>query len=609
MAQDAPSTPAAPGFFLPANPVAAAYVLGRLSNKELIAAPRGEFVYTALLERAGLERKYRLEALEGLAKLRHSTGLAQLLAGLTDLDKKGETGTNVVRELGGLLLQAKPEELAAQRPVLETLATEAQLPLTRELADAGLLTAGLPIDQLWQRAAARPEQLADLVRAIPWLRPPAQRAPFYPRLEPLLRQPDPAELRQAAMLTLVTIPGHDTATFAALAALAQAGAERATAINALERIPKSSWPTNNLAPLLASLVQYLQQLPPSARTETDGLEAFQCANDLAARLPLDQARAATRTLRALGVRVEVLHTVYEQMRYDRQLLVAEAGQPLVVILENDDAMPHNLTIVTPGALEEIGTTAEKMAPEPDAQGRLYVPASPKVLAATRMLDPGQTAKLSLEAPAQPGDYQYLCTYPGHSRRMTGTLAVVKDVEAYLASQATNAQPKLTEWTLAALAPDLAKVGYGRDLEDGRTLFTKLGCAQCHRINGLGNLYGPDLTEVFTRWNHDHAQLLDQILEPSKVIADRYRNYEFELKNGDSLTGMILKEDADTLTIQTGPADNLIQTVKKSDLAERQPQKSSVMPLGLLNLLDKNQIFDLLAFLEAGGNLAAHVHHP
>ena len=46
--------------FLPKSPVAAAYVLARLSNKELIEAPRSEFVYVALLQRAGLDRKYRL---------------------------------------------------------------------------------------------------------------------------------------------------------------------------------------------------------------------------------------------------------------------------------------------------------------------------------------------------------------------------------------------------------------------------------------------------------------------------------------------------------------------------------------------------------------------
>ena len=54
--------------FLPKSPVAAAYMLARLSNKELIEAPRSEFVYVALLQRQGLERKYRLAVTSGLTR-------------------------------------------------------------------------------------------------------------------------------------------------------------------------------------------------------------------------------------------------------------------------------------------------------------------------------------------------------------------------------------------------------------------------------------------------------------------------------------------------------------------------------------------------------------
>ena len=61
-------------------------------------------------------------------------------------------------------------------------------------------------------------------------------------------------------------------------------------------------------------------------------------------------------------------------------------------------------------------------------------------------------------------------------------------------------------------------------------------------------------------------------------------------------------------VQTGPADTLIQTVKKSDVKDRQPQPSSVMPIGLLNTLSKQQIFDLLAYLESSGaNPQPHIH--
>src|SRR2546426_225900 len=98
--------------FLPKSPVAAAYVLSRLSNKELIEAPRSEFVYVALLQRKELERKYRVEALEGLAKIRNSDTLTELIKGIRELDAKGEESEPVLRDLASILLQNKPSDLS-----------------------------------------------------------------------------------------------------------------------------------------------------------------------------------------------------------------------------------------------------------------------------------------------------------------------------------------------------------------------------------------------------------------------------------------------------------------------------------------------------------------
>src|SRR6187402_456402 len=128
-------------FFLPKSPTAAAYVLGRLSNQELIEAPRGEFVYVALLQRPGLERRYRIEALEGLAKVRNTDTLTELLAGLTELDKKGAAYEAVLRDLSPILLQSKPEALAAKRETLTQLAANPQLALTRQLSYAAMVVA------------------------------------------------------------------------------------------------------------------------------------------------------------------------------------------------------------------------------------------------------------------------------------------------------------------------------------------------------------------------------------------------------------------------------------------------------------------------------------
>ena len=144
------------------------------------------------------------------------------------------------------------------------------------------------------------------------------------------------------------------------------------------------------------------------------------------------------------------------MLYDKTLIVVEAGKPVSIVLINDDTMPHNLVITTPGSLEEIGTAAEKMPPEADSRGRLYVPKSPKVLHATTIIEAGQQTKLSFTAPKVPGDYPYVCTFPGHWRRMVGTLAVVTNVEAYLATHTST--PAVTEWKTDDLCLGTCEVG-------------------------------------------------------------------------------------------------------------------------------------------------------
>jgi putative heme-binding domain-containing protein len=597
-------------FYLPKNPVAAAYILGRLSNQELVQAPRSEFVYVALLGRKGLDKKYRLEALDGLSKLRHSDTLTELLTGIEDLDKKGEESLDSLHDLANLLVGLSPADLTAKRSRLESLAQDAQLPFTKQAGYAALIVADGSGDKAWELTGADTARRADLLQAIPLI-PQAQiRASFYLKVEPLTKGDSSPELLRAAMTALPAIAGHEAEAFKILAGFVQTGKEAAAAVAALQQIPQKDWSNDLAQPLVESLLATLKKTPPEVRTSVDFVRTVQFATDLASLLPADQARTLTKTLRGLGPTVFVLKAVYEQLRYDKTLLVVEAGKPVAITLTNEDAMPHNIAILAPGALEEIGSAAEKLPAEPDAEGRLYVPASPKVLHATKLAPPGQSIQLAFDAPTETGDYPYVCTFPGHWRRMTGVMTVVEDVDAYLASHPAAPPPKITEWKLEDLAPDLPKLGPGRDLANGRRLFTQLACVQCHKLGGQGYAYGPDLATVFSKYKNDRAQVLEQILEPSKNIEDRYRNIEFEIKGGEPITGMVMKEEGETVTIQSGPADSLIQALKKSDIQQRRPQKSSPMPVGLLNTLSKEDIFDLLMFVESGGIAPAHDHeHP
>jgi len=121
-----------------------------------------------------------------------------------------------------------------------------------------------------------------------------------------------------------------------------------------------------------------------------------------------------------------LKTVREEMRYDQKTFTVVAGKPVEIILENPDAMQHNLVVGNQKSMDIIGAAADKMITAKDGAEKNYVPNIPQVIAATPLVNPDQTYRLKFIAPTQPGNYPFVCTFPGHWRIMNGTMTVVAD---------------------------------------------------------------------------------------------------------------------------------------------------------------------------------------
>lgn len=154
------------------------------------------------------------------------------------------------------------------------------------------------------------------------------------------------------------------------------------------------------------------------------------------------------------------------------------------------------------------------------------------------------------------------------------------------------------WTMADFA-DLDAVGKGRSFEKGRQAFVDAQCLACHRFGLEGGGVGPDLTAVSARFSR--RDVLEAILDPSKVVSEQFQNTSVWLKNGDDHTGRLVNETADTLVLvpnQLQPDTKL--TVKKADVTKRAFSKLSPMPAGLADALTKEDILDLLAFIESAG---------
>jgi glucose/arabinose dehydrogenase/uncharacterized cupredoxin-like copper-binding protein/lysophospholipase L1-like esterase len=118
-----------------------------------------------------------------------------------------------------------------------------------------------------------------------------------------------------------------------------------------------------------------------------------------------------------------LQAVPNQMQFSPKEFRVKAGATVRLVFKNPDLMIHNFVLLKPGAEEEVGALADKMAKQQDAAKRGYIPKSSKILQASGLLDPGTSEEFEFRAPKEPGLYPYICTFPGHWRLMRGVMVV------------------------------------------------------------------------------------------------------------------------------------------------------------------------------------------
>jgi putative heme-binding domain-containing protein len=104
-------------------------------------------------------------------------------------------------------------------------------------------------------------------------------------------------------------------------------------------------------------------------------------------------------------------------------LKVRAGEPIKLTFLNPDAVPHNWVLIRPGTLPKVGELSNRMIAEPDAVARHYVPKTDDVIAFTDIVSPQDQMSIYFDAPAKPGRYPFLCTFPGHWMVMNGVMVV------------------------------------------------------------------------------------------------------------------------------------------------------------------------------------------
>jgi putative membrane-bound dehydrogenase-like protein len=141
---------------------------------------------------------------------------------------------------------------------------------------------------------------------------------------------------------------------------------------------------------------------------------------------------------------------------------------------------------------------------------------------------------------------------------------------------------------AKLTPESVR---GGNPADGRVVFNQI-CAACHQLYGEGNAIGPDLTGS---GRHDLSYLIDNLADPSAVVAADYLLHVVTLRDGRVLTGMIGARTDRTLTLRSPGFETVLDLAA---VAKQEQLPVSLMPEGLLSALSDSSMRDLFSYLMA-----------
>lgn len=595
-----------PRIFLDKNLKIVQYQLKRLDNERLLLVERKSDdkkyapVFTAILTRAGMSPQYREEALAGLVELNKSDATSQLLTALEKIDPDDRQQLRTGRQLAAMLIGQPASELMIHVEALR-VATESDNSLLRSSGYAALVTSGRSADA-WSAAQSKPGATLDWLAAVSLIPKPEIRAGLREQVAGLIDASHPDNVRLAAIQAIAFVPSQQDQTFELVAPLAMEEMLQPTAIRTMLQIPAEKRGGTTSRQLADFLVKQAEETPAAERTTDDFIDAMQLADQLLAKLPVEESRSYRERLRAITVRVVRVQTVEEEMRYDLPYFAVEAGRPVQVILQNEDLMPHNLVITMPDALKEVAQLGLAIGPD-GFQGKQYVPESDKVLHATGMVQPHQQQRLTFTAPKEPGEYPYVCTFPRHWMRMYGVMVVVPDLDEWSRNPTKPKDPIgsnrefVKAWTLDDFTADFETGLRGRSTEIGHRLFTEATCAQCHKLKGMGGGVGPELTEVFKRWKGDRLAVLREILEPSHRIDPKYAVHVIYTLDGKVLTGIVTAEDKTSVSLLDNPEAPKPKVIPRNQIDEMLKTSKSMMPKALLDRFSKDEVFEILALLE------------
>ena len=597
----------APRIFLDKSPRIVEYQLKRLSNEQLLAVETQTDdakylpVFGAILTREGMSRAYREAALQGMVAINKSSAVAELAGALKGIKGDGPAESRTIKALAQMLLAQPKNDLSDENDQLQLLADSGNR-LVSPVGYGAMLMSG-DVEALWGKAKNDAEKQVAILDAVGLIPAAENRTALHGKAMDMLTS-SKSNVQRAALRALAEIPANQSSTFQKAAELIENEELRVAVVKTLLSVPADQRNEKTSLGLTEWLVNFAENTEPAQRTENSFLDAMELVDQLLAKVPSDLAKPYRKRLSETVVRVVRIHTVEEEMRYDIPYFAVEAGRPVQVVLINDDLMPHNLVITKPGALKEVADEGLAVGPDGGMDGKQYVPHNDNVLFATNMIPTLESERLTFDAPTEPGEYPYVCTFPRHWMRMYGVMVVVDDLDAWSKNPVEPTDPIgsnrsfVQSWTVEDFKGQLEQGLRGRSPQIGERIFTEATCAQCHKIGGLGvGNVGPVLSKSFAKFKGDNAAVLQEILDPSHRIDDKYAVHLILDLDDRTYSGLVVSEDKEMVKLLENPEAKEPTTILKDDIETMVKTSNSMMPKGLMDRFSKDEIYELLSFLK------------
>jgi uncharacterized protein len=228
-----------------------------------------------------------------------------------------------------------------------------------------------------------------------------------------------------------------------------------------------------------------------------------------------------------------------------------------------------------------------------AAGNALAQAYPKVNADLQTIAFAQIVKrsdwsLGLLNSLKSGQIQLASLSPAdvHRLRTHSDSAVARQANEII--DALRPEVKEKNALIAKLEHDVEKPG---NIEKGRLAFAQ-NCGVCHSFNGEGKELGPNLTGMGVHGAHE---LLVHILDPNRMVEENYMTVSIETKDGESLDGIIGRENRSAIVLRNAVGDTEIKT---SDIKSRRNTGRSLMPEGF-EALGAEALRDIIAYMIGG----------